>query len=65
MVSMNVFYVHVVQQVVRLFGGIQKNLLVLQHYCKHIGLLQTQEISRKELDLKSLMMPSVFIDVMG
>ena len=35
------------------FGGIQKNLLVLQHYCKHIGLLQTQEISRKELDLKS------------
>ena len=65
MVSMSVSYVHAAQPAVLPFGGIQRSLLALLHYCKLIGLLQILETIRKEQGLKSLMMLSVFIDVMG
>ena len=48
MVFMSAYYVRVAQLAVLHSGGIQKNLLVRQHFYRHIVLLPIQEINKKE-----------------
>ena len=63
--STNVFYVPVVQQAAHPFGGIQINLLGLQHYYKLIDLLQTQGIPKLQRGFKIYLTHLVFIDAMA